>query len=194
MKANFKIFRKKFSFLWPDIGQLEAVAFAAIDVEHGKGGEGGTKGGEAEDEHRRGVGRVCLVGTTYQHGDDGSAEILDEENHGVGCAQTFQGNDFGHTRPQGCWCQRIADAENHHQRDGYGAAVHGQREAEMDGGQHECSRDDQGDAASVAVVDESEEWRHEHGAKGGYAGEESCYIGVYGILHHHQFGGEFQEG
>ena len=41
--------------VYTDIRELEAVAFATVDVEHGKGGDGGTEGGEAEDEHGGGV-------------------------------------------------------------------------------------------------------------------------------------------
>ena len=68
---------------FPDVGELEAVAFAAVNVPHGDSREGCTKGGEAEDEHRGGVGGIGLVGAAYTHWDDGAAEVLDEEDHRV---------------------------------------------------------------------------------------------------------------
>ena len=97
-----------------DVRQLEAVAFAAVDIEHGEGDEGCTEGGEAEDEHRCGVTWVRVVGTAYEHGDDGAAEVLDEEYHGVGGAEALQWDDFRHAGPECSGCQRIADAEGDH--------------------------------------------------------------------------------
>lgn len=72
-----------------------------IYIEHGDGNKGGTKGGEAEDEHRRSVGGVGFVGLTYKHRDDRSSEVLDEEDHRVGGAETFQGDDLRYTGPEG---------------------------------------------------------------------------------------------
>ena len=63
---------------------MKAVAFLAVYVKHGDGGEGGAKGGEAKDEHRGCVGGVSFVGLTHEHGDDGTSEVLDEEDHRVG--------------------------------------------------------------------------------------------------------------
>ena len=50
---------------------------------------GCTQSGEAEDEHGRGVGMIGLVGMTYKHRYDGTAEVLDKEYHRVGCAQAL---------------------------------------------------------------------------------------------------------
>ena len=79
--------------------------FLAVHIEHGDGGEGGTKGGEAENEHGSGVGGVGFVGLTYKHRDDGSAKVLDKEDHGVSRSQTFQGYYLWHTRPESCRSQ-----------------------------------------------------------------------------------------
>ena len=38
----------------------------------------------------------------------------------------------------------------------------------MDGGEHQGTCDDQRDAFAIAVVDKSEERRHQDGAEGGY--------------------------
>jgi len=62
---------------------------ATVDVPHGDGCDGGTEGGEAEDEHRGLVGGICLVGLSYEHRDDGTAEVLDEEDHRVGGAEAL---------------------------------------------------------------------------------------------------------
>ena len=78
--------------------------FFTVHIEHGDGGEGGTKGGEAEDEHGGGVGGVGLVGFTYEHRDDGTSKVLDKEDHGVGCAETFQRDDLRYTGPEGGGC------------------------------------------------------------------------------------------
>ena len=64
-----------------NIRELEAVGLLTVDVKHGDGGDGGTKGREAEDKHRGGVGGIGLVGLAYTHGDDGTAEVLDKEDH-----------------------------------------------------------------------------------------------------------------
>ena len=87
--------------LLPDIRKLETIGFLMVDVKHSDGGEGSPEGGEAEDEHRGGVRGISLVGTTYEHGDDGASEILDKENHRVSCAETFQRNNLRNTRPEG---------------------------------------------------------------------------------------------
>ena len=100
-----------------NVGELEAVAFATVNVPHGHGCESGTKGGEAEDEHRGGVGGIGLVGLPYKHGDDGTSEVLDEEDHRVGGAETLQRDDLRHAGPEGCRSQRVADAEDDHQGD-----------------------------------------------------------------------------
>lgn len=141
---------------------------ATVDVPQDEGCEGGSEGGEAEDEHRGLVGRIGLVGLTNEHRDDGTAEVLDEEDHRVGGAETFQRDDLRYTRPEGGRSQGVANAEDDHQGDGCRAAVHGQREAEVDGGEHQCPCDDEGDAFAITVVDESEERRHKDGAEGGY--------------------------
>ena len=75
--------------LLPDVWELETVGFLAVDVEHGDGSDGGTKSGEAEDEHRGGVGGISLIGLTYTHGDDGTSEVLDKEDHRVSRTQAF---------------------------------------------------------------------------------------------------------
>ena len=98
---------------------MEAVGLAAVDIKHGDGSKGGTEGGEAEDEHRGGVGRVGLVGAAYTHGDDGASEILDEKDHRVSRTQAFQGDDFRYAGPEGGRCQGVADAQDDHQGDGY---------------------------------------------------------------------------
>ena len=43
---------------------------ATVDVPQDEGCEGGTEGGEAEDEHRGLVGGIGLVGLTNEHRDD----------------------------------------------------------------------------------------------------------------------------
>ena len=78
--------------------------FFAVHIEHGDGGEGSAEGGEAEDQHRSGVGRIGLIGASYKHGDNGAAEVLDEEDHRVGCAETFQGDNLRYTGPKGGRC------------------------------------------------------------------------------------------
>ena len=80
---------------------METVGFLAVYVKHGNGGEVGTEGGEAKDEHRSGVGGVGLVGLAYKHRNDSTSEVLDEEDHGVGSAETLQGDDLRHTGPEG---------------------------------------------------------------------------------------------
>ena len=105
--------------VYTNVGELEAVAFAAVDVEHGKGGDGGTEGGEAEDEHGGGVSGIGLVGAAHEHGDNGAPEVLDEEDHRVGGAETFQGDDLWHAGPEGGGHQGITDTEDNHQSDGY---------------------------------------------------------------------------
>ena len=75
---------------------------AAVYIPHGQGCEGSTEGGEAEDEHGGLVGGIGLIGLTYEHRDDGTAEVLDEEDHRAGGAETFQRNDLGHAGPEGC--------------------------------------------------------------------------------------------
>jgi len=102
--------------LVPDIRELEAIAFPAVDEEHGDGDEGGTEGGEAEDEHRSGIARVGFVGAANEHGDDSAAEVLDEEDHGIGRAEALQGDDLRHAGPEGGRSQRVADTEDDHQR------------------------------------------------------------------------------
>ena len=141
---------------------------ATVDVPQDEGCEGGTEGGEAEDEHRGLVGGIGLVGLTNEHRDDGTAEVLDEEDHRVGGAETFQRDDLRYTGPEGCGGQGVSHGEDDHQGDRYRAAVHGQREAEVDGGEHQSPCDDEGDAFAITVVDESEERRHKDGA-------ERCY-------------------
>ena len=64
----------------------------------------------------------------------------------------------------------------------------------MDGCEHQSASDDEGDTLAITVIDKSEEWCHEDGAEGGYRREEACDIGIYAVFHHHQFGGELQEG
>ena len=88
-----------------NVWELEAVGFFAVDVKHGDGGEGGTKGGEAEDKHRSGVGGIGFIGLAHTHGDDGTSEVLDEEDHRIGCAETFQGDDLRYAGPKGSGCQ-----------------------------------------------------------------------------------------
>ena len=64
-----------------NIRELEAVGLLTVDVKHGDGGDSGTKGGEAEDEHGSGVGGVGLVGFAYEHRDDGTSKVLDKKDH-----------------------------------------------------------------------------------------------------------------
>ena len=52
-----------------------------VYVEHGDGGDSSAKGSETKDKHRGGVGGVSLIGLTYEHGDDSTSKVLDEENH-----------------------------------------------------------------------------------------------------------------
>ena len=52
-----------------------------VDKQYAYGSDGCTQSGEAEDEHGRGVGGIGLVGATYKHRYDGTAEVLDEEYH-----------------------------------------------------------------------------------------------------------------
>ena len=82
-----------------DVGQLQSAAFAAVCDEHDHGNGGGTEGCEAKDEHRGGVGGVLLVSPSYEHGDDGASEVLDEEYHGEGRTQAFQGNNLWYAGP-----------------------------------------------------------------------------------------------
>ncbi len=70
----------------------------------------------------------------------------------------------------------------------------GQHEAEMDEGEQQRAGDDKGDTASVAVVDVAEEGGHQDGAEGGDAGEEAGEFGIDAVFHHHEAGGELQEG
>lgn len=72
--------------LLPDIRELEAVGLLTVNVKHGDGSDSSSEGGEAEYKHRGGISRVGLIGLAYTHGDDGTAEILDKENHRVSCA------------------------------------------------------------------------------------------------------------
>ena len=60
-----------------------------VDKQYAYGSDGCTQSGEAEDEHGRGVGGIGLVGATYKHRYDGTAEVLDKEYHRVGCAQAL---------------------------------------------------------------------------------------------------------
>ena len=92
-------------FLFPDVWELKAVVLTAVNVPHGEGCEGCAEGGEAEDEHGGFVGGVGLVGLTNKHRDDGTAEVLDEEDHRIGGAETFQRYDLGHAGPEGCGSQ-----------------------------------------------------------------------------------------
>ena len=55
-----------------------------VYIPHGHGCEGGTEGSEAEDEHRGLVGGIGFVGLSHEHRDDGTSEVLDEEDHRVG--------------------------------------------------------------------------------------------------------------
>ena len=176
-----------------NVGELEAVALATVDVEHGDGGDGGTEGGEAEDEHRGGVGGIGLVGAAHEHRDDGAAEVLDEEDHGVGGAETFQGDDLWHAGPEGGGGQRVANAERDHQGDGNGGGVHRQGEAEVYGRQHQGTRDHQRHTLAIAVIDESEKGRHEDGAEGRDGGEDARDVGIDAVFHHHQLCGELQK-
>ena len=52
-----------------------------VDKQYAYGCDGCTQSGETEDEHGRGVGGIGLVGATYKHRYDGTAEVLDEEYH-----------------------------------------------------------------------------------------------------------------
>ena len=88
-----------------NIWELETIGFPTVDVKHGDGSEGSAKSRETEDEHRSGVGGIGLVGFAYTHRDDGTAEVLDEEDHRVCCAQAFQRNNLWYTGPEGCGCQ-----------------------------------------------------------------------------------------
>jgi len=72
--------------LLPDIRELEAVGFLMVNVKHGYSREGSTESSEAEDEHRGGIGGIGLIGLANTHGDDGTSEILDKEDHRVCCA------------------------------------------------------------------------------------------------------------
>ena len=75
--------------LLPDIRELEAVRFLTVNVKHGKSRDGSAESSEVEDEHRGGIGGVVLIGLAYTHGDDGTSEVLDKEDHRVCCAQAF---------------------------------------------------------------------------------------------------------
>ena len=97
-----------------NIWELETIGFPTVDVKHGDGGEGCTKGGEAEDEHRSGVGGVGFVGLAYAHGDDSTSEVLDKKDHRVSCAKAFQGDDLRYAGPKGGRCQRVTDAKHDH--------------------------------------------------------------------------------
>ena len=99
---------------------------ATVYIPHCQGGEGGTEGGEAEDEHGGLVGGISLIGLSYEHRDDGTAKVLDEEDHRIGGAEAFQWDDLGHAGPEGCGSQGVTHGEDDHQGDGYRAAVHGQ--------------------------------------------------------------------
>ena len=101
-----------------NIWELETIGFPTVDVKHGDGSESGAKGSETEDEHRSGIGGVGLVGLAYTHGDDGTTEVLDKEDHGVSCAKAFQGDDLRHAGPKSSRCQRVADAKRDHQGNG----------------------------------------------------------------------------
>ena len=119
-----------------NIWELETIGFPTVDVKHGDGSEGSAKSREAEDEHRRCVCRVGFVGFTYKHRDDGPSEVLDKEDHRIGSAETFQGDDLWHAGPEGGGCQRVADAEDDHQGNGDGGRMHRHGETEMNGGEH----------------------------------------------------------
>ena len=43
-------------------------------------------------------------------------------------------------------------------------------------------------------IDKAEEGCHQDGAEGGDGGEEACEVWIDTVFHHHQFGGELQEG
>ena len=135
-----------------NIWELETIGFPTVDVKHGDGSEGSAKSRETEDEHRSGVGGIGLVGFAYTHRDDGTAEVLDEEDHGVCRSQTFQGDDLRYTRPEGCWSQGVADAEDDHQGDGDGSGMHRHGETEMDGGEHQSTCDDERHALAVPIM------------------------------------------
>lgn len=87
-----------------------------VYIKHGECNEGGTKGGAAKDNHGGSVGRVLFIGPSYEHRNDGAAEVLDEEDHGIGSAQTLQRNNLRHAGPESGGCHRIADGERDHQR------------------------------------------------------------------------------
>ena len=176
------------------VWKLEAVVFFAVNVPHGDSGEGGAEGSEAEDEHRSGVGRVGLVGLAYKHRDDGTSKVLDKEDHGVGSAEALQGDNLRYAGPEGGRGEGVANAEDDHQGDGDCSRMHRQGEAKVDGGEHQGTGDDEGDALAITVIDKSEEGCEEHRAEGGDAGEETCEVWIDAVFHHHQFRGELQEG
>ena len=98
---------------------------ATVDVPHCYSSKGGTEGSKAEDEHGSLISGIGLIGFTYEHWDDGTAKVLDEEYHRVGSTKAFQGDNLRHTGPESGRSHGVADAENEHQGDGDGAAVHG---------------------------------------------------------------------
>ena len=101
-----------------NVGELEAVAFATVNVPHGDGGEGGTQGSEAEDKHRGGVGGIRLIGLADTHRNDSAAKVLDEEDHRVGRTQAFQWDDLRYAGPEGGGSQGVSHGEDDHQGDG----------------------------------------------------------------------------
>ena len=82
-----------------NIWELETIGFPTVDVKHGDGSEGSAKSRETEDEHRGLVAGIGLVGFSNEHRDDGTAEVLDEEDHRIGGAETFQRYNLGYTGP-----------------------------------------------------------------------------------------------
>ncbi len=108
-----------------NVGELETIVLATVYIPHADGCEGGTEGGEAEDEHRGLVGRIGLVGLSYEHRNDGAAEVLDEEDHRISGAETFERDNLRNTGPESGRSQGVGDAEYDHQCNGCRTFMHG---------------------------------------------------------------------
>jgi len=76
----------------------------------------------------------------------------------------------------------------------FATAVDGQRESEVNSGEHQSAGDDERHAFAVFVIDKAEERCHQDRAEGRYRREETCKVCVYAVFHDHQFRGELQEG
>ena len=55
----------------------------------------------------------------------------------------------------------------------------------MDGGEHQGTSDDEGDATAITVIDIAEEGRHQDGAERSDAGEEASQIRVNAVFDDH---------